>query len=64
MHRAAHAGFRIAIVLCALALVVPFGAMPGAAQEGEKILRVHHGVYPDVIDPQQSFTSTSWMSSG
>ena len=43
-----------AVALLALALVLP--AAVGAAQDqaGEKFLRVHHGAYPDVVDPQKS----------
>jgi oligopeptide transport system substrate-binding protein len=47
---------RIAYVLMVLALVsiVPALTLGTAAQQSDKILRVYHGIYPDVIDPQQS----------
>jgi ABC-type transport system substrate-binding protein len=47
---------RVARVVLALAYLVPAFALGAAAQDAdsEKILRVYHGAYPDVIDPQQS----------
>jgi oligopeptide transport system substrate-binding protein len=37
-----------------LALLTPIASRGTLAQDDAKILRVHHGAYPDVIDPQQS----------
>jgi oligopeptide transport system substrate-binding protein len=45
---------RLAAVFAVLALIVPMIAMGTAAQDGGKVLRVHHPVYPDVVDPQKS----------
>ena len=49
----ANAWFRLAAVIVALALTIPTIAV-GAAQEDGKVLRIHHPVYPDVVDPQKS----------
>ena len=52
MHRASRRWSWLAVlVIWALVLPVATGAR---AQEGEKILRVHHLSYPDVVDPQKS----------
>ncbi len=45
---------RIAALLVAFALVLPAFAVGSAAQDGGKVLRVHHPTYPDVFDPQKS----------
>jgi oligopeptide transport system substrate-binding protein len=45
---------RVTIVVLTLAFLVPGLAAGSAAQAGDKILRVHHGIYPDVVDPQKS----------
>ena len=45
---------RVAAILVVLALVIPVLAAGTAAQDGGKVLRVHHPVYPDVVDPQKS----------
>src|SRR5688572_14236274 len=52
MHRASRRWSWLA-VLVVWALVLP-AATGARAQEGEKILRVHHLSYPDVVDPQKS----------
>lgn len=43
---------RIAGVLFALALLLP--GFVTAAQDDGKVLRIHHLVYPDIVDPQKS----------
>lgn len=47
---------RIANIMLALACIVPALTLGAVAQvsDNDKILRVYHGAYPDVIDPQQS----------
>lgn len=45
---------RLTALLVALALVAPLLTSGIAAQEGDKILRVQHSFYPDVVDPQKS----------
>jgi oligopeptide transport system substrate-binding protein len=49
---------RLAVLVLALALVVPtvvVAAGAAVAQDGGgKVLRVHHPTYPDVVDPQKS----------
>ncbi len=53
MHSLLRVFFRFAAVVATLGLLLPaFGA--GAAQDEGKVLRVHHPVYPDVVDPQKS----------
>jgi oligopeptide transport system substrate-binding protein len=44
---------RVVGVILALTLLIP-GLTAGAAQNGDKVLRIHHPVYPDVVDPQKS----------
>ena len=44
---------RVVGVILALALLVP-GLTARAIQNDQKILRIHHPVYPDVVDPQKS----------
>jgi oligopeptide transport system substrate-binding protein len=53
MHSATKAWFRLLAVVVALALTVPT-ATALARQDGGKVLRIHHPVYPDVVDPQKS----------
>jgi oligopeptide transport system substrate-binding protein len=45
---------RLVAVVAVFALVVPLLTTGTAAQDGGKILRVHHIGYPDVVDPQKS----------
>src|SRR5688500_13983866 len=45
---------RFAVVVLVCALVLPALTADARAQEGGKILRVHHLSYPDVVDPQKS----------
>jgi oligopeptide transport system substrate-binding protein len=45
---------KLAGLLLALALAIPLISVGVAAQDGGKVLRVHHPVYPDVVDPQKS----------
>ncbi len=45
---------RLAALVLALALIIPAFAVGVAAQDGAKVLRVHHPTYPDVYDPQKS----------
>jgi oligopeptide transport system substrate-binding protein len=45
---------RATVLGAALALLMPLLTLGVHAQEDETILRVHHGAYPDVVDPQQS----------
>jgi oligopeptide transport system substrate-binding protein len=53
MHSLSRVALRFAALIAVLALLVPaYGA--GAAQDEGKVLRVHHPVYPDVVDPQKS----------
>ena len=53
MHSLLNIFFRLVALVTVLALVIPVvGA--GAAQDEGKVLRVHHPVYPDVVDPQKS----------
>jgi oligopeptide transport system substrate-binding protein len=54
MHSATKAWFRLIALAVALALIIPVLASGAAAQDGGKVLRVHHPVYPDVVDPQKS----------
>ena len=45
--------FRFVALVTVLGLITPaVGA--GATQDEGKVLRVHHPVYPDVVDPQKS----------
>ena len=53
MHSVTKAWFRLAAIAVALALTIPVFAV-GAAQNEGKVLRIHHPVYPDVVDPQKS----------
>ncbi|HET7055380.1 MAG TPA: ABC transporter substrate-binding protein, partial [Thermomicrobiales bacterium] len=54
MHSAAKAWFRLAGLAVTLALVLPLVAITAHAQDTAKVLRIHHQVYPDVVDPQKS----------
>src|SRR5262245_35564278 len=45
---------RVTIVVLTLAFLVPGLARGSAAQTGDKVLRVQHMSYPDVVDPQKS----------
>ncbi len=53
MHSLTKTWFRLAAVVVALTLTVPILTVAAAQDEG-KVLRVHHPVYPDVVDPQKS----------
>src|SRR5688572_4559171 len=53
MHSPAKAWNRLIAIVVALALMVPALTALAAQDEG-KILRIHHEVYPDVVDPQKS----------
>jgi oligopeptide transport system substrate-binding protein len=53
MRSPAKAWYRLCAVVIALALTVPALTSLAAQDEG-KVLRVHHQVYPDVVDPQKS----------
>ncbi len=44
---------RVASVIVALALLIP-AFVTAVAQDAPKVLRIHHPVYPDVVDPQKS----------
>jgi oligopeptide transport system substrate-binding protein len=61
MHRVSRcwSGFAVLAVVFALVLQVqvPPLATGTMAQEGGKVLRVHHLSYPDVVDPQKSSTT-------
>ncbi len=56
MHRISARWARLAALLVAVALLGPAIGAGVAAQDaaGEKVLRVHHPTYPDVVDPQKS----------
>ncbi len=54
MHRVSHGWSGFAAFAMLFALVLPAFATNAVAQDGEKILRVHHLSYPDVVDPQKS----------
>ena len=56
MHHLSARWAKLAALLAVFALIVPLGvsAIPAAAQDGGKVLRVHHSTYPDVVDPQKS----------
>src|SRR5215204_4123526 len=45
---------KTASLIVVLAMLAPGLTASIAAQEGGKILSVHHQVYPDVVDPQKS----------
>jgi oligopeptide transport system substrate-binding protein len=45
---------KLAAIVAVFSLVVPVLATGTAAQDEGKVLRVHHPVYPDVVDPQKS----------
>jgi oligopeptide transport system substrate-binding protein len=54
MRRTSVRWFHLAMVAALLALGIPWLATGTAAQEGDKVLRVQHAFYPDVVDPQKS----------
>jgi oligopeptide transport system substrate-binding protein len=54
MLRISHTWVRLVALVAVLSLVVPVLASGTAAQDGGKVLRVHHTTYPDVVDPQKS----------
>jgi oligopeptide transport system substrate-binding protein len=54
MHSLSNAWVKLAGLLVALALAIPLVNVGVAAQDEGKVLRVHHIVYPDVVDPQKS----------
>jgi oligopeptide transport system substrate-binding protein len=54
MHRVSRRWSALAALVVVCALVVPSLAVGARAQETEKVLRVHHLSYPDVVDPQKS----------
>jgi oligopeptide transport system substrate-binding protein len=53
MRSPAKAWYRLLAMFAALAITVPALSTLAAQDEG-KVLRVHHEVYPDVVDPQKS----------
>jgi len=53
MRSAAKAWYRLLAMVVAIALMVP-ALTTFAAQDEGKVLRIHHPVYPDVVDPQKS----------
>src|SRR5215203_7363065 len=54
MPRVSHYWVKLTAILAVFALIVPVLTAGTAAQEGGKVLRVHHVTYPDVVDPQKS----------
>ncbi len=54
MRRTSVRWFHLALFVALLALVIPRLTTGTAAQEGDKVLRVQHAFYPDVVDPQKS----------
>src|SRR5688572_3047421 len=54
MHRVPRCWSVLTARLVALTLVMPALATSVAAQEGGKVLRVHHLSDPDIVDPQKS----------
>jgi oligopeptide transport system substrate-binding protein len=53
MRSTVKAWYRLVAMVVALALTVPALTALAAQDEG-KLLRIHHQVYPDVVDPQKS----------
>src|SRR5215216_3642578 len=45
---------KLAAIVAVFSLIIPVLATGTAAQDGGKVLRVHHIGYPDVVDPQKS----------
>src|SRR5688572_6824552 len=54
MPRVSRSWVKLAAIVAVFALIVPVLATGTAAQDEGKVLRVHHQVYPDVVDPQKS----------
>jgi oligopeptide transport system substrate-binding protein len=54
MPRVSHYWVKLAAIVAVFSLIVPVLATGTAAQDEGKVLRVHHQVYPDVVDPQKS----------
>ena len=54
MRRTSVRWYHLSLFVALLALVIPWLTTGTAAQEGDKVLRVQHGFYPDVVDPQKS----------
>src|SRR5829696_7528370 len=54
MPRVSHYWVKLAAIVAIFSLIVPVLATGTAAQDGGKVLRVHHPTYPDVVDPQKS----------
>src|SRR5829696_196844 len=54
MPRVSHYWVKLTAILAVFALIVPVLTAGTAAQDGGKVLRVHHVTYPDVVDPQKS----------
>src|SRR5215208_244155 len=54
MPRVSHYWVKLATILAVFALIFPVLTAGTAAQDGGKVLRVHHVTYPDVVDPQKS----------
>src|SRR5215203_6148615 len=54
MPRVSHYWVKLTAILAVFALIVPVLTAGTAAQEGGKVLRVHHVTYPDVVDAQKS----------
>src|SRR5688572_3311378 len=54
MPRLSRSWVKLAAVVAVFALIVPVLTTGTAAQDEGKVLRVHHQVYPDVVDPQKS----------
>jgi oligopeptide transport system substrate-binding protein len=54
MPRVSHYWVKLAAMVAVFGLVIPILSTGTAAQDGGKVLRVHHVTYPDVVDPQKS----------
>jgi oligopeptide transport system substrate-binding protein len=54
MPRVSHYWAKLAAIVAVFALIVPVLTTGTAAQDEGKLLRIHHQVYPDVVDPQKS----------
>lgn len=50
----ANAWFKLVGLVIALAVVMSMVGSSSAAQSDGKVLRIHHPVYPDIVDPQKS----------
>ena len=54
MHRVPRCWSRLAVLVVVFTLVCRRWRPGALAQDGGKVLRVHHLSYPDVVDPQKS----------